>query len=242
MSDNRDLDLENMTGVMALHAASAEEERAFLASIGDAEQARYELVELSDTAVQLGLSVREEQPSAELGQRILALVAQTPQLPPTNDVRTLPHRVPRRRRRVTATLIAAVALVAAAIVGVVVVQANPGIGTSYQQIAQAADAEHGKATVTDGGTVTATWSDELSASAVKLSGVSEPGEGRAYELWYVSPDGTAKSAGLIPTHAGDWVTLDGTMAHGSAIAITIEPSGGSTQPTSTPIAVIPTGV
>jgi anti-sigma-K factor RskA len=224
---------------MALHAASPEEARAFLSALGDAEQARNELVELSDTAVQLGLSVREEQPSAELGARILDLIATTPQLPPTHDVRHEPHRVPRRRRRVTAALVAAVALVAAAIVGVVVVQSNTG-GMSYQQIAQAADAQQAKATVTDGGTVMATWSDDLAASAVKLLGVGEPGEGRTYELWYVSPDGSATSAGLIPTHPGDWVMLDGSMEHGSAIAITIEPSGGSAQPTSTPIAVIPT--
>jgi hypothetical protein len=58
--------------------------------------------------------------------------------------------------------------------------------------------------------------------------------GRTYEVWVIHGRG-ARPAGLFPPGVGR-VAVRGTVAAGDVIAVTSEPSGGSPQPTSTPIA------
>ena len=66
--------------------------------------------------------------------------------------------------------------------------------------------------------------------------VSAP-EGKDYELWFMSPDEEFVAAGLMPDAADQTVVLDGSAAEAVAVGITVEPEGGSDQPTSDPIAL-----
>ncbi|WP_329791477.1 anti-sigma factor [Lentzea sp. DG1S-22] len=56
---------------------------------------------------------------------------------------------------------------------------------------------------------------------------------RAYQLWVVRPDGP-HSAGLLQDEP---VVADG-LADAWALALTVEPSGGSPAPTTTPVLAI----
>ena len=65
--------------------------------------------------------------------------------------------------------------------------------------------------------------------------VSAP-SGKDYELWFIDGD-TFVSAGLMPDEPDQTVVLDGSAGAAAAVGITVEPDGGSQQPTSDPIAV-----
>ena len=68
---------------------------------------------------------------------------------------------------------------------------------------------------------------------------------RTYQLWVIPNTGNPESSGVFqPNPAGDSVTVSGRAvdpAQYKAVAVSVEPSGGSPQPTTTPILVIPLG-
>ncbi|WIB77168.1 anti-sigma factor [Curtobacterium sp. MCPF17_002] len=122
---------------------------------------------------------------------------------------------------------------------------DPGPGTTQassglDRIYAASDFKRSTAKVSGGGTATVVWSDTLGKSAVILDGVEQAPEGKTYQLWYIGSEGTGGKitpAGLIDG-AGDGVhaaVLSGTRSHNVTIGMTVEPAGGSKQPTTTPI-------
>ncbi|XNN87760.1 anti-sigma factor [Curtobacterium flaccumfaciens] len=68
---------------------------------------------------------------------------------------------------------------------------------------------------------------------------------RRTSFWYIGSEeqgGTIKSAGLVDG-AADGVhsaVLKGAMSEGATIGMTVEPEGGSEQPTTSPIMAVPT--
>jgi len=127
---------------------------------------------------------------------------------------------------------------------------QPGTGTTQassglDRIYAASDFKRSTAKVSGGGTATVVWSNSLGKSAVILDGVAAAPKGKTYELWYIGSEGTGgkiSSAGLMDGVA-DGVhsaVLTGTRSHGVTIGMTVEPEGGSEQPTTTPIMAVPT--
>jgi anti-sigma-K factor RskA len=57
---------------------------------------------------------------------------------------------------------------------------------------------------------------------------------RAYQAWQITPSGPA-SLGLVPGHGPTALSVD--LSDASAIAISVEPAGGSLAPTTTPLLV-----
>ncbi len=59
-----------------------------------------------------------------------------------------------------------------------------------------------------------------------------------YQLWF-DDAGTMPSAGLMnPARSAQTVLLRGTVDDSSGMGITVEPAGGSTHPTSAPLALL----
>ena len=156
----------------------------------------------------------------------------------------------------------AAALSAAAAVAVVFLGVGLGVGTNLapsnepgpgttqasgglDRIYAASDFQRTTAKVAGGGTATVVWSHEVGKSAVILDGVSAAPEGKTYELWYIGSEGSGgkiNAAGLMD-HVSDGVraaVLTGTLSRGATIGMTVEPAGGSAQPTTTPIMAVPT--
>ncbi|MFD0634779.1 anti-sigma factor [Catenulispora yoronensis] len=77
-------------------------------------------------------------------------------------------------------------------------------------------------------------------AAIAINGLTKLPAGQAYQLWMIGPSGT-RSGGVLPT--GDNGTAGSVLARGlgdaRTIGLTIEPSGGSAQPTTTPIMLLP---
>jgi anti-sigma-K factor RskA len=71
-----------------------------------------------------------------------------------------------------------------------------------------------------------------------VSGMARPPGGKVYQLWF-DDGGTMRSAGLMdPDRSDQAVLMRGGVARASGMGITVEPDGGSKQPTTTPIALM----
>jgi anti-sigma-K factor RskA len=152
---------------------------------------------------------------------------------------------PRAWARRPGTLLAAVAAAAVLLFGAGVLVDNivrpPSSSVqalSWSELATASDVQHTSTAVAGGGTVSVYWSLNLHASGVRVQGVSAP-SGKTLQLWRME-DGRAMSAGLWHPAAGqDRQIIPGAMHSGQTFGITIEPAGGSKQPTSNPVVAIP---
>ncbi|GGR16991.1 anti-sigma factor domain-containing protein [Agromyces mediolanus] len=161
---------------------------------------------------------------------------------PEPDAGPVDELAARRRRRRLVTTLAAAASVAILAIGVAI-----GIGWSgpngwgaqreLAALEAAPDAQRQTVEVSGGGEVTVLWSAELGRSAVMANGLPELGSTHDYELWYIDEAGPAP-AGLVG--ANSWRVLEGDFVDGMVVGLTVEPAGGSEQPTTEPIAAVQT--
>lgn len=101
------------------------------------------------------------------------------------------------------------------------------------------DAKSVTKAMSDGGTVTVVSSSKANQAAVMASGLPALPSGKTYELWFISATG-AVPAGLMPGTTGTAASLqvlDGALGGATHVGITVEPAGGSSKPTTTPILV-----
>ncbi|MDY7528966.1 MULTISPECIES: anti-sigma factor [unclassified Cryobacterium] len=113
---------------------------------------------------------------------------------------------------------------------------------SLAQLNAAPDVQRASATTADGHQATLVWSDTSSLSALVVDGLPALSGDKDYQLWYIGAGG-AVSAGLLDTSVSAsggtaWRVLDGSLTSGDTIGMTVEPKGGSKQPTTTPIVAI----
>ncbi|PWC04961.1 anti-sigma factor [Agromyces badenianii] len=142
---------------------------------------------------------------------------------------------------IIAAAAASVVLIAGAIIGVGWAGPNGwGAQREMAAIAEASDVQSSTHEVDGGGAVTLYWSAEQGRSGVIVEGLPDVGAESTYELWYIDDDGP-QSAGTFDVQGEEtWRVLDGAFAPGVEVGVTVEPAGGSPQPTSDPIVVIPT--
>jgi anti-sigma-K factor RskA len=193
-----------------------------------------EVDEFTETAAMLGLAVEPVAPTASLRDSILGAVDATPQ---TSNV----VRGPWFSRPVAAVLGAAAAIVLIVGGATVALQLTrePSV---VEQITAAADYERVVGDVDGGGSVTAMWSDSLGRAAILVDDLAELPSDRVYQAWFIDEAGHAEPNATFGASGSQTLTvsLTGEMDAGDAIGITIEPAGGSEQPTTNPIVVIPT--
>ncbi|MET0716460.1 MAG: anti-sigma factor [Mycetocola sp.] len=88
---------------------------------------------------------------------------------------------------------------------------------------------------------TLVWSGELGQSALVVDGLASLSDEQIYELWYIGEDGATPAGTFNTTGTGDsWRILEGAMEAGDAVGVTVEPAGGSEQPTTDPLIVVHT--
>jgi anti-sigma-K factor RskA len=205
---------------------------------------RSRLLDLIDTTPQLPRREVEAQavaPATEPATDAPALPPETERMP--DGAHRVPHRTRIRRRPV---LLLAVAAVAVLLFGggllVDRTMFTPGSSqttSAFSRIAGAPDVQRTEAAVAGGGTATVYWSHELNQSAVVLNGVQAPAH-RTLQMWVVT-GATAKSVGLFDPPAGqNYEVMKGALGAKQRVAVTVEPVGGSPQPTTKPIVVLPT--
>lgn len=242
-------DLHRLTGAYALHALSGDEEAAFERHLAGCEACALETVELRETAARLGLAATVR-PAPELRaqvlDRITAVRQQTPHAPrPTRAL-----RAGLRARTLSRWALAACLAAVTALGGTTVwqhQQAQDARGQAHRA-AQAADeiaavlaapdARTRAAELTGGATGTVTVSRSRDRAVFAVSGMAAAPTGKVYQLWF-DDAGTMRSAGLLESGRGQQALLmKGPVDGASGMGITVEPSGGSEQPTSAPIALM----
>jgi anti-sigma-K factor RskA len=227
-------DLTTRAASYAVGALTAAERRELEKELRRSPRLKAEVDEFAETAAMLGLATTPVAPTASLRDSILSAVDAAPQT--TNVVRG-----PWFSRPVAAVLGAAAAIVLIAGGTTVALQLNrePSV---VEQITAAADYERVVGDVTGGGSVTAVWSASLEQAAILVEDVDDLPSDSIYQAWLIDDAGHAESAGTFQAGSGRTVSvaLAGTMDAGDSIGVTIEPAGGSSSPTTTPIVVIPT--
>ena len=251
-------DVESLSGAYALHALPEDEAKAFEAQLEVSEEARNEVTGLADTAVILGLAVDPVTPPASLKASIMAQIATTPQLDREPVAETSATAVDARfsgkaqakaqqrwfTRPVNAIIgvAAAVALIIGGGVAVNAISTNVTQQAAADQLAAiyaADDSASAKATVAGGGEATLVWAASLGTSALIVEGMNTLPSDKVYELWYIDEDG-ARPAGTftVGPDGKTWQVLEGDMAAGDTVGVTVEPNGGSKSPTTDPVVVI----
>ena len=110
---------------------------------------------------------------------------------------------------------------------------------SLAEINAAPDSQRATAATATGEEATLVWSGELGRSALIVEDLPALGSDEDYQLWYIGENGPVSAGTFDSDGSGPaWRVLDGTMAAGDTVGVTVEPSGGSDQPTTDPIVAI----
>ncbi|MGW8556807.1 anti-sigma factor [Streptomyces tubercidicus] len=243
------VDLHTLTGAYALGALSEQESAEFAGHLAQCQACTQEVRELRETAARLALAVAEVPPAA-LRTRVMAALPEVRQLPPRGHrAAVVPLRRARRNR--LPYLAAAACLVAAALAGGLAVNAR---NEADRQRDRSARAEHQAAAVSalmaapdatfhttalkGGGSGTVVASKRRGQTAFLYHGLPALSGQRVYELWY-SRNGTMEPAGLVETGSSSGaMLLTGGPRGADGVGITAEPPGGSSRPTTPPLAVL----
>jgi len=155
-------------------------------------------------------------------------------------------RASERWFRKPGALIGVAAAAVVLVVGGVVVGTNPGgpgssqtpVASAYERVTTASDVVIDKRDVVGGGTATVYFSASEAKTAVVLNDAAPLPEGRVLQMWYVGQSGPVSAGVMSSTDGAGHAVLDGTYTPGDTVAITVEPEGGSEQPTSEPIVAV----
>lgn len=229
-------DIHSLIAPYALDALDADERARFETHLEHCEECGAELAGFMSTAARLG-DVPSLAPPAELKSRVMAQVARTPQERPI--VTALSGRS-RLRRTLPRLVVAAATLIALVGLGAfgVEYQRNSDLRANQSTLTQvltATDARSTQASLKAGGGVRMIVSESKGLAVVMASDLPAIA-GKTYQLWTIR-DGHARSEGILG--AASHMLLVKDTAGAQSVAITIEPAGGSTVPTTAPIAAMP---
>lgn len=236
-------DLHALSGAYAVDAVSDEERERFERHLRRCQTCETEVREMRATATMLGLAAAETPPE-QMKSRVLTAVSRTRQLAPDSE----PVRVRRTRPRWRLAVAGGLAAVCAA----VAIGLGVGLANANHQLNQARADQHAVAAVltapdarilstssSTGGVATLVVSRQLKRLVFVTSGLPALTDARVYQLWLIAP-GRTTSVGLLPAaERGQTAPVLATgLGPGDKIGLTVEPAGGTTQPTTTPIVLI----
>jgi anti-sigma-K factor RskA len=197
-------DIHDQAAAYALDALDPEDRWTYERHLDTCDRCRQEVAALRDTAGELAYAAEGPEPPPELRERILSAAREEPR-----PAAVVPMR---RRWLLPATAAAAVAAACAAI----------GLGLWASSLRDgpprvvALDGVPGQVVVSDDDAVLVVCLDEAPAD-------------RTYEAWVIEDD-RPRPAGLFAGGCRT-VPLEEPVGSGDVVAITLEPAGGSPQPT-----------
>ena len=230
-------ELHVLTGSYALDALDGPELASFEHHLTRCPSCATEVRGLRETSARLAVAAARPAP-ARLREHVLAATYRVRQLPP----------LPGRRPRATwMPVVVAVAGAAAAVVlAVLLAVTSRQLGTAQAAnravaaVLAAPDARIATAATSTGATMTIVASGAERQAVVTTAGMAPLPGGRVYQAWVIDAAG-ARSLGLLEPAAGDRAgpVLATGVRPGDRIGITVEPAGGTAQPTTTPLVTTP---
>jgi anti-sigma-K factor RskA len=232
-------DVHTLSGAYALNATSPEEAARFEDHLGACPTCSQEVRELQAAAAEMAASETAAPPVA-LKARVLAGAQRTPQLPPTVPASgTAGTRRTEKWFRPLVAVAAAVAVIVAAGIGYNQVTDNGSpsntLASGVARVFDAPDARHATVETTTGESIHVAASPSLHRMAVDTGDLPDLAAKKVYQLWLVEGDRPTSAGLLNDPDSGAAMELP---AEGTKVAITIEPAGGSEQPTDAPIASV----
>lgn len=227
-----------LSGAYAIDALDDIERAQFERHLAECPDCRDEVDSLREASATLAEAVATP-PSDALRERILGEIATVRPLPPL----TVPALPERRRRFRPVALVAAAAAVIALGGGVVwqsvqddTTQQTPTL-SAVDQVLQAKDAEHYTKQLPGGGSVSITRSAKLNKAVLETSGMDDLPSDKVYEMWFAQEGEGMVPAGLMEASNGTFL-MEGDAAEAIGAGITVEPAGGSTEPTLPPVTTL----
>ncbi|MBR8640885.1 anti-sigma factor [Streptomyces tuirus] len=260
MSLFRREDLHSLAAPYALDALEPPERVRFEKHLKDCDRCAAEVRALTEDAVRLAWSTTAPAPAA-MRDRVMAAVRTTPQDPARQESVREPARAratqlpphvwgaqppprQRTRRRIPlfvpfATATAAAALVVASLFAVQAnrtqdeLTAERDRSREIAHVLSAPDARASSGRDGQGRRIGVIASASERSAIVTLGGYGAPPGGRVHQLWLMRPGAQPRSLGLFEGDTPLVATGLGTSA--TSLAVTVEPAGGSPQPTTQPI-------
>ncbi|MFJ9630287.1 anti-sigma factor domain-containing protein [Streptomyces sp. NPDC091280] len=255
-------DLHSLAAPYALDALEPGERREFEKHLRNCERCAEDVRALTEDAVRLAWSTAAQPPPA-MRDRVLSAIRNTPQesgplrehgrerrgytprLPAhvwgAEPLASSRARVPQRRPFFVpfATATAAAALVVASLFAVQANKAQDKLDAAQSQsreIAHVLAAPDARATTgadTSGRSIGVIASASEGRAVVTLSGYGAPPSGRVRQLWLMRPNAQPRSLGLFKDDTP--LVTTGLDKSATSLAVTVEPDGGSPQPTTQPV-------
>ncbi|MBO2463529.1 anti-sigma factor [Actinomadura violacea] len=230
----------DLTGPYVLDALTGPERRRFERHLSGCPACAGETAGLRETAARLAAAA-SRRPPERLRGRVLAEIARTRQSPPP-----LTRRLPSLRTGGLPWLAAAAFLVLALIGGGAAWRSHraaehaQALNRQVTAVLTAPDADTSSTRAQGAATVTVVSSRSLGKAVVTTSGLRHLPPTKTYQMWWLgrtaprsagTPDLTGKARTVITPGLGD----------ARRLGVTVEPEGGSPQPTSAPILTVALG-
>ncbi|MEW1636934.1 anti-sigma factor [Streptomyces sp. NPDC093801] len=245
MNNHHATDVHVLAAAYALDALDPGERETFAAHLPGCDACRQDVADFRATAARLAASAARAAPAA-MKQRTLAAVDHVRQLPPRVPAAAVSWRGTLRRRALPLALAASLAA-AASLAGLAVRQdqekqrLEQRARQSEQRLDQtgrvlaAPDARTVRARAANGALTSVVSSDRQHRAVFTAGGLPAPAPGTTYQLW-LDHGGTMRPAGFI--NGDGTVLLDGDTADAARVGLTLEPAGGSPQPTTAPLVLM----
>jgi anti-sigma-K factor RskA len=229
-----DIDLHHLAAAYTLDALDPHEREAFEAHYEQCDVCRADVLELRETMAVVADSLSTPT-SPSLKDRVMADIAVTRQLSPMVEPAAVP--APTVRSRPSWMMMAAAAVVLLALVAGVVALATGRDDESFNdQLAAMLDMPDARMVdlpSKDGtsGTFKVAWSPSMGKAALIGENLDVAPNGKAYELWLITPEQAMAMYVLDPADGGSVHRMIDAPQDPTAWAITMEPDTGS--PTAT---------
>ena len=255
----RRVDPHTLAGAYVMDAVTDDDRARFEQHLAGCETCQAEVRGLRETTARLAAAA-EVRPRAELREQTVRAAAQIRQLPPVTPAG--PARPGGRRRRVLAPAagtpwsrgwLPRLAIAVAAVFALVAAGFGYAMHGAEHRLDMAQSRSHAIAVragrsrtprmmtgrVSTGGSATVVMSHRASALVFTAADLRSLPRARAYELWLMGPSGS-RSIGVLPAARGGMAgpMIISGLAPGDAVGLTVEPAGGSPQPTSAPILML----
>jgi len=234
-------DIHSLSGAYALDAVDDLERSRFEAHMRNCAECRDEVDSLREVGAMMG-SAQATGPSPAVRTNVLREIRAIRPMPPI-VAPVVAHVEPQHRSHASplrwlTSAAAAVLLVAGGLVWHPWQHSSPPPPVdAISRVVRAPDAQTVVRKI-HGGTAKVIRSASLGRAVIAVTDIPAAPAGKVYELWLFDSRGNARKAGLLPP--GDQtqvnLVLNGDASTASAAGITVEPAGGSEQPTSPPIA------
>jgi len=242
-------DMHELTALYVVNALTSDEAQLFEIHLADCDACQQEVADMRDVTTQLSRSVQADPPPS-LRASVLAGITQIAQEPSERDVSgqhsaaVLPFR-----QRITSKLpylVAAAAVLLALGFGGWGLQSRDDAQQAQDRLTQvvqvfgARDVRTVTAPVTNGGTATVVVSHLRNRAFFVADGLPTLPNDKVYELWTIN-EAPVPAGTFTADSSASLVALPDAAVNAATVALTVEPKGGSDQPTTTPILALALG-